>query len=1084
MNNYQLTINKEKIKGSKEKRAGIGKLVELSFLTVLCSLFICIGCSDIFNPPEINDILKKDGYGFVRIGLTSGERILQRSFQRTVFPDKEFDSFIYTFTEMDGEDEGDSQVLTPNEQGLFALKLGDWKVTVQAFIGGDEAANGSGRFTLNAAGLSPLNVEIILNAAENSGEGIFSYHITFPAGADITFLSMAKLPELTTDIPLEQTETAISGTASDISAGYYLLVIQLKKDVNGTLRYTGREEVIHIYDKLTTVYGTAEEPIEFTDADFSSYLVTFDTDGGSSVKTQTVPHGGNAFEPVEPTKAFILEAGLYRGGPENFAYVFDGWLNDDDLWDFDSGIIISDLTLTAKWIDISIRVDVEANNFIAARNHINSNAGVYTLVIDEDIDVNGSTSNTFSADNINILIIGIKNVGGKAPTLNLSSSGSLLRIGGNQTVTIKDITLQGIEDNNSALVRVDASSANFIIEEGTLITGNKNTNVTGTSAGGVLVFQGSFTMKGGIISGNSSTSNTGGGGVYLSTTTSLFRISNGIITGNEPYTPPGETMPLAANTDPNGSALRINLGITQYGAFNGVDGAWVTNGSLTTRHTTIHVVDGEVLIPIVTNAYEWQSVRDTISNSGNGTAINPRTYNITVRGNVSGITGSTANTFGSAAYIDVTITGENNAALNLSSTGSLLYIGVNQTVTIRDITLQGMEDNNAALVYLIASSAFIMEEGTLITGNKNTNETAATAGGVQVFSSGNFTMKGGIISGNSSSSNTGGGGVYLSSTASTFRISNGIITGNEPYTPPGRTIPLAANTAPNIGSALRINNGSVQYGTFNGETWAPNGSLTTRHTTIHVVNGEVLIPIVTNAYEWQSVRDTITNSGNGVAGNPRTYNVTVRGNVSGITGSTTPTFGSATFIDVTITGQNNAALNLSSQGNLLRISGNQTITIKDITLQGIDENNAALVYLSSSSANLIMEDGTLITGNKSTTTTSGTTGGVHVNTGNFTMKGGIISGNSSASISDGGGVYLGSSSTFRISNGIITGNEPYTPPGGTIPLAANTATTGSAFRHFSGTAVYGTFSGAEWVSNGSLTTRHTTIHVVDGELEE
>jgi len=1079
MNNYQLAINNEKIK---ERKMSIVKLVVLSLLIAHCSLLICT-CSDIFNPPGTNDKLIKDGYGFVRIGIVGGS-------ERTVFPGKVFDSYIYTFTEMNGEDEGDSQVLSPNEQGLFALKLGDWKVTVQAFIGDDEAANGSGRFTLNAAGYTPLNVEIILNAAENSGEGIFSYHITFPAGADITHLSMAKLPELTAEIPLDQSETAISGTASDIPAGYYLLVIQLKKDVDGSLRYTGREEVIHIYDKLTTVYGTIDEPIEFTDADFSSYLVTFDTDGGSSVKMQTVPHGGKVSVPAEPNKTFILEAGLYRGGPENFAYIFDGWLNDDIPWDFDSGIIISDLTLTAKWNDLSVRVEeVPANDFDAARSHINSDAGIYTLVIDEDISVNGTNSNTFSAANINVTIIGIKDSDGKVPALNLSSQGCLLYIAGiNQTVTIRDITLQGLEDNNVTLVYLNATSAHFIMEEGTLITGNINTNVTATSAGGVTISQGIFTMKGGVISGNSSVSSNAGGGLHLGNTASnIFRISNGIITGNEPYTPPDGTIPLAANTAPNiGSALRITNGTVQYGTFNGAD--LVPNGSLTTRHTTIHVIDGEVLIPTITNTYEWQSARDTISNSGNGTAINPRTYNIIVRGNVSGITGSTANTFGSAAYIDVTITGENNAALNLSSQGNLLRYGANQSVTIRDITLQGLEDNNAALVYLDASSAFIMEEGTLITGNINTNVTATSAGGVQIFSSGNFTMKGGIISGNSSVSSNAGGGVHLSTTTSVFRISNGIITGNEPYTPPGGTIPLAANTAPNIGSALRITNGTVQYGTFNGTDWEPNGRLTTRHTTIHVVNGEVLIPIVTNAYEWQSVRDTISNSGNGSVGNPRTYNITVRGNVNGIEGSTANTFGSAANIDITITGENNATLNLSSVGSLLRIGDNQTVTIRDITLQGLGiehDNNTALVLVGAPSANFIMEDGTLITGNNNTNVTASSAGGVSVFQGIFTMKGGIISGNSSASsATGGGGVHLSTTtSVFRISNGIITGNEPYTSPGGTTPLAANTAPNiGSALRITNGSVQYGTFNGADWAPNGSLATRHTTIHAVNGEI--
>ena len=65
----------------------------------------------------------------------------------------------------------------------------------------------------------------------------------------------------------------------------------------------------------------------------TSYTVTFDADGGSSVDDQIVFEGGKATEPAAPTKS---------------SYDFIGWYNGADLYDFDE-VVSADLTLTAHW---------------------------------------------------------------------------------------------------------------------------------------------------------------------------------------------------------------------------------------------------------------------------------------------------------------------------------------------------------------------------------------------------------------------------------------------------------------------------------------------------------------------------------------------------------------------------------------------------------------------------------------------------------------------------------------------------------------------------------------------------------------
>ena len=100
-----------------------------------------------------------------------------------------------------------------------------------------------------------------------------------------------------------------------------------------------------------------------------------------------------------------------------------------------------------------------------------------------------------------------------ARTISLSSSqkGSLFTVGQYVTVTLKDITLQGISDNNAALVRVD-QNGNLVLESGAKIIGNTNTTVdsTANTAAGGVSSSGSVTISGGEISGNT-TQSIGGG---------------------------------------------------------------------------------------------------------------------------------------------------------------------------------------------------------------------------------------------------------------------------------------------------------------------------------------------------------------------------------------------------------------------------------------------------------------------------------------------------------------------------------------------------------------------------------------------
>ncbi len=90
----------------------------------------------------------------------------------------------------------------------------------------------------------------------------------------------------------------------------------------------------------TPITDTPEVPEETT------YTVTFNTDGGSTVESQTIKSGEKATKPADPTKTAI----------DSETYTFDNWYTSDDngttlsetAFDFNT-VITDNITLYAKW---------------------------------------------------------------------------------------------------------------------------------------------------------------------------------------------------------------------------------------------------------------------------------------------------------------------------------------------------------------------------------------------------------------------------------------------------------------------------------------------------------------------------------------------------------------------------------------------------------------------------------------------------------------------------------------------------------------------------------------------------------------
>ena len=116
--------------------------------------------------------------------------------------------------------------------------------------------------------------------------------------------------------------------------------ISFTKSKSGTTRVLGE------VDRVNQVAGP-------------SYMVTFDTDGGSEVASQKVKEGRKATKPTDPTKN---------------GFAFDGWYLDGEPYDF-STPVTNDITLVAMWKKASVKtIYVLTNNVTAGKKYLIVNA--------------------------------------------------------------------------------------------------------------------------------------------------------------------------------------------------------------------------------------------------------------------------------------------------------------------------------------------------------------------------------------------------------------------------------------------------------------------------------------------------------------------------------------------------------------------------------------------------------------------------------------------------------------------------------------------------------------------------------------
>jgi hypothetical protein len=723
------------------------------FLILIIFSILFFSCQNPFDLPKQEK--SAEGKGYFSLTLGAGTRTIMPIIVQGDFS-------VYTL-EFFAAGTNTTALLTVDRTGAdlsepMLLDAGSYDLYVNAYFDTEKtkaAARGELKNIVIGTGATTIKSITLNPIADGIKTGTFSWDIEYPESVTEASMTITRLPISPVNEAAAQTfsftgdDPTLKNNSLTLDTGYYRVVFKLKTDDDLTAEFW---ETLHIYENMESVF-----------------------------------------------EHIFTEAQLTR--------------TPEDNEDFGVDAVISErfnVSTTAEW-------NTAVQTITGGGNNLN-----YIINILGDFNIAGRVTATFgNKSGIKVSLRGVDN------TLSLFGNGSILRIESGQSVALRDLTLRGHASNDASLVYVSGTNAIFTMQSG-VISGNTASGSI-VNGGGVYVSGGTFTMNGGKISGNTASASgdsfsiSSGGGVHVSEGT--FTMNGGEISGNIAsgmlsmgggVSIPGGIFTMqggkiSGNTASIGGGVYVNFnlidgeivygtfrivtgtiygsdegagianiaegsalsGPAEFGTFNG--DTWVGNGTLEATDETILVVNGLLpgVTPMpdnhvfnVTNTAEWNSALSSIAVYGSN-----KNYTINVQSDFS-VVGRSANTFGGAKDVTVSIQGVGRT-LTLSGNGSILSIGSDQTVILRDLTLRGHGSNNASLVS-VDDGTFTMYSGK-ISGNTRIGViilTSGSGGGVSVYN-GIFTMHNGEISGNTANI---GGGVFVS--GGTFTMNDGKISDN------------------------------------------------------------------------------------------------------------------------------------------------------------------------------------------------------------------------------------------------------------------------------------------------------------------
>jgi len=626
-----------------------------------------------------------------------------------------------------------------------------------------------------------------------------------------------------------------------------------------------------------------------------------------------------------------------------------------------------------------------------------------------------------------------------------NSSGAKLILQGNSLENT--LTLRGRAGNTRPVVLVDYNGI-LELDNDVIITGNTASNED-YGAGGVCVYDGTFTMRGGTITGNTSTFY--GGGVHLVDGT--FNMSGGTIKGNTgtdlgggvyvafgTFNMSGGT--IEGNNSGSGGGVHVAVGAfimtggTVYG--NEATHGTLRNTSTTADRASLSIQSGtgraEYAAPLVVGANVpivpvlpanrgadftlpeqvaqvtgstgpvsvYPSLQAAISSTGtpNGAVGTPT--QITVLKNIT-TAANTGFTIPTNKHIQLVAPTTGTGVTITAGPGSyyLFTVNPNSSLTLssdsspNSLTLSGTGVAAADRRAVWSEGTFTMRQKATISGFYNDSNNSAENRGAGVYiDTGNFNMLGGDIENNVTTYGLGGG-VYFNGT--TFTMSGGTIGTNSAVQGGGIYF---------RGTTFNLSNGAVIYGNdadFGAGVYMAGGTFT----------------MSAGLIEGNEVRTGGTCGGVYIQGGTFTMS-----NTAVIRDNNGSFCGGGVFIVAGTFNMNGGTIedNIADQGAGVCLSSeNPTFTMSNGTIAGNEATfgGGVLVF----SGTFTMSGGTIggtTTAARNTADSNG--GGVYINRGLFEMTGGIIAGNEA--LRGGGGVFMADSeAVFNMTNGSIENNE-------------------------------------------------------------
>ena len=176
-------------------------------------------------------------------------------------------------------------------------------------------------------------------AANASGEQICAYEID---ADNKEGKSLKSLPEGYKFSAMTICDTEGNFVFENLRAGVYIFIVDkdgYDSQPSREIDLTGEGETIGGIDFVVDHENRTIRP---TVAAATTFTVTFDSQGGSSVALQTIEEGGKVSQPAAAT---------FTG------HVFGGWYREAaclTAWNFDTDAVTCDITLYAKWTEASV----------------------------------------------------------------------------------------------------------------------------------------------------------------------------------------------------------------------------------------------------------------------------------------------------------------------------------------------------------------------------------------------------------------------------------------------------------------------------------------------------------------------------------------------------------------------------------------------------------------------------------------------------------------------------------------------------------------------------------------------------------